>query len=725
MRTVARIVAVAVIGLSGTLGLAPAAASAACPNEAFRKDRSARLPDCRAYELVTPKELGRTGVMTFQGHRDSALPSTDGEHLALQTFAVFFEPGVSIRGTESVFSRTSSGWVMRPVSTPALADTVINLQSFSPDLSQVGFASADPLAAGAMRLQFGPVGGPYSTAVGIAAATSPQGERASLSTGLVGANGGTPTVSAFSDVLLGSRDSSLLSAGPEREAAEQTQPETPLLYEFAEGRLRLVNVDREGRLVNPCGAVLGNGPNGGNALNAVSDDGSRVFFKSPEAPMPGCPVPALYMRVDGRETVEVSAPEGLSVPPASRQTAQYDGASRDGSKVFFSTGTALTPAAVSLSGTKLYEYDTEAPIGRRLTLIAHDVASAEENFINPSVVVADDGSTVYYSGLGTVEVAGQPVSVAGIWRYDTVTRRPPRFVAVPRSAQFSDEPDYSTPAGDFLVFASGSRGSPGPEVLGPQGLEEERRGAGNEQLYRYDAADGSVMCVSCGEGAAPAKGGVLVPAEDFGTFNINDRAPTVVSISDDGRRVFFQTSANLVPQDANETTASEERDNEKDGLGGATDVYEWEQAGTEEAPGVFCQAAVGCTHLISAGEAVGPERFLGASEEGRDVFFTSAAQLVAGATPEFTNIYDARVDGGFPPPPTTAECTSCQGVGSPAPQFGAGGSLTFTGPGNAAVAPGNSATPPSKPKPAHRCKRGFKRGRHGRCVRSVSRKRGR
>jgi hypothetical protein len=318
--------------------------------------------------------------------------------------------------------------------------------------------------------------------------------------------------------------------------------------------------------------------------------------------------------------------------------------------VFFETGMALTPAATSQPGSKLYEYQTEAPVGRRLTLIASDVAADEnQKSLNPKVVVADDGAAVYYEGAGVVEAAGHRVSVSGIWRYDTLTGGSPRFVAVPQEAVQSYEPDYSTPHGDFLVFPSGNGMGPGPEVVGAHGLEEEQRGANHEELYRYSSVDGSVMCVSCGEGVAPAKGVLRPPSFNLGAGEFNDRSATVISISDDGRRVFFQTTAKLVAQDTNEDSNEEELSAEKE-LGAGSDVYEWEQVGSEVAPGRFCRAEVGCTFLISAGEEVGPERFLGASETGSDVFFTSAAQLVPQATPEFTNIYDARVGGGFPLP---------------------------------------------------------------------------
>lgn len=314
---------------------------------------------------------------------------------------------------------------------------------------------------------------------------------------------------------------------------------------------------------------------------------------------------------------------------------KYDGASSDGSKVFFTTATALIPAAVSQPGFKLYEYDTEAPNGHRLILIANEVAPTDKEFVNPYVVISEDGAAVYYQGAGFIEVGGHSVDVSGIWYYNTVTRKPPRFVAAPHETTLLAEPYYTTSHGEFLVFPSGERGLPGPEVVGAHGLEEEHRGAGHEELYRYDTIDGSVTCVSCGEGVAPARGSLSVPEALTGVLEINDGAATVISVSDDGQRVFFQTTARLVPQDTNEDSIEEEDTHEgQAALGAGADVYEWEQMGTEEEPGVFCHVAVGCTHLISAGEAVGPERFLGASASGDDVFFMSAAQLTPEATPE-------------------------------------------------------------------------------------------
>ncbi len=520
--------------------------------------------------------------------------------------------------------------------------------------------------------ELGPIGGPYSTVASVP-------ESLTTLTEFVGANAGTASVPAFSNVILSSHDHSLLPPGPERDAAEEMKPEGPDLYEWTDGQLRLLNTDSGGKLLNRCGAALGYDVNFGDAVDAVSASGSKVFFTSPQSTgESGCLEPALYMRVDNK-TEDISEPEGVSLAPSARGKVDYDGASADGSKVFFTTASALVPGAGLRPGYKLYEYDSDAPEGHRLTLIANEVESAVRQVLDPGVVVSEDGSSVYYGGKSTLEAQGHFVAVFGIWRYDTITGTT-SFVAVPQETEDALEPWSVTSNGEFFLFPSGSKASKGIEVAGPDGLlAMESRGAGNQELYRYDAANGSVVCVSCGEGVAPARGHEHDPEAFYGYVRFPDVPPVALSMSEDGQRVFFQTSARLVSQDTNESSREEESQGR---LGAGIDVYEWEHEGVEEAPGVFCEMTNGCTHLISAGEDVGPEHFLGASTSGDDVFFTSAAQLLPQATPEFTNIYDARVDGGFLPSPPNIECTSCQGVGSPTPSFGSFASGTFVGPGN-------------------------------------------
>jgi hypothetical protein len=664
------------------------AAVARCPNEEFRTGPSASLPDCRAYELVTPEELGRTQAITFTGS-DRAIPSADGEHLALQTYAPL-EPNPNLIGTRAVFSRTAQGWTATSVVAPGADAQQLNLTAgegvLSPELSQVAFELSSKLnyeekLTVPHPVEVGPVGGPYTLVADI-----PSG----YTTFILGANAGTADVPAFTNVLFESQNHKLLPPGPERAVAEETLPEVNVegfdLYDWTGGALHLVNVEGEGASVkrlNPCGGgSLGAGSEvttGPGAVGAVSTDGSKIFFTSPGYFSPCVPV-RLYMRLDGRETVEISAPQGVELNPAERRNVNYDGASADGSEVVFNTSTPLLPGETS-SQNKLFIYDTET---HDLRLIASGGVPETGGTGGDQVIISEDGSAVYYEVSNTV------------YRYETQTGAKSFIAAYSEPAQ-AHEPSYTTPNGQFLVFVSG--GHPGAEVAGPHGLELESRGAGHNELYRYDAADGSIMCVSCGEGVAPAEGEML---ESGGVLASKDATPPFVQMSDNGQKVFFQTTAQLVPQDTNSTSGFP--------FYPGMDVYEWEADGAEEAPGVVCHVVNGCTRLVSTGEDVGKSTFLGASEDGSNIFFATAAQLVPQATPEFPNIYDARVDGGFAPKSPPRECLSCQGVGSPPPLFNTPASGTFAGAGNPVTSVGEGKPKP-KPKPKPKRRRHTKKSR--------------
>jgi hypothetical protein len=713
VRRQAQLLPAALLAAAALVAAPSVARAASCPNEPLRGGRSAALPDCRAYELVTPEHVdAASGDLEFFESLATALASGDGEHLALHTLTVYFEPGSHHTGTDAVFSRTASGWVMRSLTTPGMEGETFTPELLSPDFSTTAFVYTSGLSETVPKtLALGPVGAPYTALASAIPRRS--------GTQIVGGNRGAPGVSAASVVLFESEDHELLPPGSERQAAEETNPGKPDLYEWSGGRLRLVQLDSEGHLVDPCGAMPGGGPEVGDAVNAVSADGSRVFFGSPTNPEPApCFEPALYMRVDGRETVDVSEPEeGVAIPPSKRGRVRFDGASPDGSRAFFTSESALTPGAGVAP--YLYEYLTDAVPGSRLKLIANRAEDTTGQFSNPSVVVSGDGSVVYYKATGTVQVSGQPVSVTGVWRYDTRTDAT-TFVAEPSNTLGNPQPQwYTTSDGRFLLFPAGQLGH-GVRVLGGQGLEEEPRGFGHQEFYRYDANDGSVTCVSCGEGMAPATGVTEIPTAqaaptDF-IMKLAGGLGTEVDLSDDGRRVFFETSARLVAQDTNENAAGEES---QEGRGRAADVYEWVAPGAEDGAGVLCHVANGCTFLLSAGEAVGPEQFLGASEDGRDVFFSSAASMVPGAPSGFTSVYDARIGGGFAQKAGPVECNSCQGVGSPVPSFGTPASASFAGAGNSPLPAAAAGPPRSKPKskPKPRCRRGYRRSRHGRCVR--------
>jgi hypothetical protein len=651
-----------------TAALAMPASAFACENERFRTGPSAGLPDCRAYELVTPADKGRTQDLTFR-QGDYAAAAADGEAVALEAL-VPFGPNPSIDGTRAVFLRSPEGWAMKSTVAPGASEERFGFGGaaglFSPDLSRVAFFSETATNSVNISenwtLAVGPVGGPYDPP----AVSGPAKDEPIF----LGASG------TFNDVLFVTRDHELLGT------RTWTDEHANDLYDVTEGHLELVDVE-SGPLTDSCGAELGGGYSDGehtrSTVNAVARDGSKIFFTSPdsfagEPSEPGCKEPVrLYMRVAGSETVEVSAPQGVVIGRSEYKSVRYNYATPDGAEVFFNTETPLTGETEEEEKTgltnKLFEYNT---VTNLLTVVARNVPAqigvgAESN---TGLIFSEDGSVVY------VEEGGQ-----GIYRYET-TGGGSTFVATALEPSGNEEPSYATPNGEFFLFTS-------------RGVEKplEPRGQGHNELYRYDNATGSVICVSCGEGTvAPAEGEVIVPGAVLTT---EDAVPAPVQISENGQQVFFQTTARLVPQDTNSTSYKADELNPAPGL----DVYEWEADGTGG-----CNVSVGCTYLLSSGEASGASHFLGASRDGSNIFLATPARFAPEDTDEFDDIYDARVDGGFQPPTPAHECLSCQGVGSPPPLFSVPTSVSFAGADN----------PPVKPKPKPRKGARTKKKRHRR-----------
>jgi hypothetical protein len=635
-----------------------------CPNGAFRIGPSASLSDCRAYELVTPANKESTQDMfAFGAAAEKAVPAEDGDGVALETTAKLgANPGPG--NSMYVFSRTDSGWQMASVH-PATGSGEMQYRAdlFSSNLAQVGIASSTFTNAAThspgQSFQIGPAGGPYITI-----ATTPINDafRVNKPDELLGAS------SDFSHVVLGSTDHSLLGA------ATGTDEGAYDLYEWVNGQLRIVNITTGGSLVTTCGAELGFGVDvaGKHAHNAVSSDGSKIFFTSPDPHAenhsePGCEEPThLYMRVNGSETVDVSAPDPGVNDPNGFQSVFYEGASAGGSKVFFITKTELTPDDTfhdpEPQTGELYEYDTNTRTLTRISRGESGVADGivEENPRSP-VAISADGSTVYFTAEGQLTSDAPVAPGLKLYRYDT-TNGTTRYVAtVGVGSGLGTNATPVTPSGEFYLFRSA-------ESLAGYNTE------GNPELYRYDNGDRSLICVSCPPHGAPATGGATLPTfVATGTLSTPDGTPSLKPMSDDGRQVFFDTAAQLAPQDSNSTAESENPPGQ--------DVYEWEQNGTGG-----CAQSEGCIHLISSGKDAAESMLLGADADGSNVFFATHAQLVPQDTDGLGDIYDARIEGGFPQPPSPPPpCASeCQGSPSAPPTLMPATSELFSGSGNLA-----------------------------------------
>ncbi len=629
----ARLVTLIGLVLACAAGLAVAAQVAeACPNEAARIDASAGLPDCRAYELVTPVDKS-SAVQDIDPTSSFGVPAVDGNRLALKTL-VALGPRPMPNGSFSIFSRTSSGWQPESVPPPGSGSAFYEEPIFNPDLTEIGVGSYTTTPVSLQETyQIGPPG-----ELDVPVATTPTNYHrpAGEVDFLAGAS------ADFSRVFFESTDHTLLSGTP-----TGTVPGALDLYEWAGGSLqRLVNVESGGAPVSPCGAEF----------DAASQGGSTVVFTSPynknnELTDPSCQQPAqLYMRVNGSSTVDVSKPNTGVVDPSGFHPVQFQGASADGSKVFFTTETELTGDDEGIHDAELYEYDASAPEGERLTRVSRGIINtgpAEGEVQTEYVLVPENASEVYFYALGKLTPDAQDLKSAAdidnIYRYDTTThdiryiataKGPPDAPSVlgslPRPSSPSD--DQVTPSGRFFLFVS--KGILGSSVNDPAEYGE---------IYRYDNETSSLTCVSCAPSPAPARGGAILVHDGLTAW---DEIPRVTTVSEDGSYVFFESNDQLVSKDVNgppsNTPGNQPWDDPKPKKQDPwTDVYEWHE---------------GVVSLISSGNDAQEAVLIGASANGSDVFFETHSQLVPQDQDTSTDIYDARIGGGFPAPTESAAC---------------------------------------------------------------------
>ncbi len=657
-------------------------ATGTCLNEAARTGPSATLPDCRAYELVTPADKS-SAVQDMGNGNTAAIAAVDGERLALET-QVTFGPRPQLGGSFSVFSRTASGWQIESVKPKDVGSTVYENEIFSPDLTEVGVRSETAYPSSSdLTYWVGAPGGPFAK---IAETPREDQEKhgASFHDRLFGAS------ADFSHVVFASTDHTLLPKEP-----TGTDEEAYDLYEWVSGQLRLVNVDSDGNLLGKCGAVLGAGyaesPDGvfgaRYAQNAVSANGSKIFFTVPDVTngsggsQEGCyerdaaigekHAPRLYMSINetvgGQEvsrTVEVSVPASNEVHLSVEEEEMpvfYQAATANGSKVFFITDRALTQDAAK-GHAHLYEYDTESEALKLISNTADEDSNNEPEQAT-SVFPSEDGSVIYF----------YTNELSRLYRYEDGAGPPQLIASMVGPGEGSlegggggDEAPHSTPDGEFFVFVSTNVNGIHGEVEEP-----ELRGAGHNEIYRYDHADGRVICVSCGSGDAPignAFEGTSKGTPGFlGDFATENESPERIVISTDGSKVFFDSTAALTPQVVGE---------------GLANVYEWEADGTGS-----CTENLSCTFLISQGNSSESE-LIGASSDGSNVFFMTHAQLVPQDTDTSNDIYDARVDGGFLAPVESAACLGDTCLSQPlAPNDPTPAMSSFVGPGNPVLVP--------------------------------------
>ncbi len=383
----------------------------------------------------------------------------------------------------------------------------------------------------------------------------------------------------------------------------------------------------------------------------------------------------------------------VNTTPGATLAAQSGAISSDGSRIYWSNGTNLylhegattkqvdggqggggTFQTASADGSiayftkagHLYRYDASSNT-------AVDVTPGGE--VEGVLGASEDGTFVYY------------VTATGLFLWHTGVVTP----IAPEVEAGSYPPTTGTARvsadGRHLLFVSSAF------ELTDYDNRNLTTGVPEPEVYLFTAPGSStsgIVCASCNPDGERPVGAAGEPGASPNGASLDFYKPRVLSA--ESTRVFFDTSDALAPQDTN----------------GVDDVYQWEALGTGT-----CSKLAGCVSLISSGRSENGASVLDASANGSEVFFLTDGSLVP-TDPGAADVYDARVGGGFPPPPSQVPCfgDACQPL-PPEPDDPTPGTARARASGNLPTAP---------PKKPLKCKKGTVK-RFGKCVSKKSLKR--
>jgi hypothetical protein len=668
-------------------------------NEMFRVGLSSTLPDCRAYEMVSPLDKDGGDIIALP-ETTTHLPSTldqssvSGDKLAYGSYRAFGDAKSAPYTSQYIAVRGAEGWQSHGISPPrttldvktsVVASLDTEFKRFSPDLCQMWLRSlSEPLLApGAVAL--------YPNLYREADAQAGCGDTAEASTmvkppstlpeeyfplELQGATeDGAVTVYAANDNLTS-------DASPQPVGCEAGQPQAGSacnmrLYAQARGAAepRFVCVLPTGTAFNGNNCQAGfPGDRAGrmrtsNTASALSDDGSRLFWTAYALDGGATGDPGeIYLRINPTakqspvsggictnpaRACTIAISEAAESASGAKGVSTFWGASPDGSRAIFSTGGRVAEG--------LYEASILEEGGHTVSqshLIAHEVSGV--------MGASDDARLVYFASkeaIGGPNSEGKSAQAGeqNLYLYDansdsitfvahlaTADVELGKFsffgpFAVTKSPRLRDSRVSSD--GEHAAFVSFGR---------PTGYDnvDAESGEADAEVYLYNAENEKLDCVSCNPSGGRPTGaditrinrgetGEFWAAATLGPWENNFYAPK--NLSEDGKRLFFEAADSLSPRDTN----------------GQLDVYEWEQLGTggcSEVSSDFYDRNDGCVALISSGKSTQESEFIDATPDGHDVFFATLESLLP-QDPGSVDIYDARVGGGLPAPPAPpAQC---------------------------------------------------------------------
>jgi hypothetical protein len=692
-----------------------------CPNAGIRAAQGIAailLPECMALELVSPpKKLNQRATWPHV--------SPDGRRVRFSSTAALADtPGqLQPTGDPYVATRDTAGWTTESTSPPAGVTEGQIPTSFTPDFSRwflVNSATVNDGQLGVGRSYQGGLGGVFAP---LSPVLAPLGDARPDSTDIVQRSELQAASADHSHLYFAPGRGGNGALGVDRTTAylagdpmpagtgESSNVYVARLGSDGQPSLALLARDSDGKVWGGnCGARLGGiGPlvgldltaeNGSRTQGALSADGARAYFSTRAAqPDGGSCADANKMRLLRRlETSSgpwisrlIKEPSGDCVRVAPVCSAVdgddfYQGASVDGDRVYFTTNRQLADSDVdgsasscsvtaAVAGCDLYLYDAARPVGQRLVQVSagevtagHPAVGSGANVYNSIAAISGDGSRVYFVAQGALTddanpagdqaVAGQP----NFYSWDVATQTTTFVGTLVAGDQLGL---WGTGGGTFRNDAypapATASDSSGAEVGGDGHIllfrskaaltDDDSDGAGRD-VFRYDTETETLERITK---ASP--GGADNGAFDVAGFDASLNQPPGTDfaeqgrwVSEDGQTVVFMTAEALVAGDLN----------------GIQDAYLWRDGRLARLPGTANPDSTS-TNDARWGAPV-------LSHDGSTVAFQSFSQLVAEDGDTISDIYVARVNGGFDFPRTGVPCNplgdACQGAAAaPLPAY--------------------------------------------------------
>jgi hypothetical protein len=678
------------------------ASGQSCANAEIRGTQfSAYLPDCRAYELVSPPDKSSADIAAWPGHTQSSLDGNAIKYFSRTSFGD--SEGSETSGSEYISQRATEGWAthaINPEETSAGAYqfyTTPRYLAMAPDLTKGAFFALTPITSGHPNTELvanlylrgnlltDPMGG-FELLSDAPTPQPPRPLRLAILGGWLGVSFGGASAD-WSHILVETYNN----------LTTQTTGDQTKLYDWYDGSPHLAGILPNGEPAEE--SVAGNGAGGSDALvnqnyepkplpGAISADGSRIVFTGPPTRTSSSEFVTsgnLYMRIDDERTIQLNASERSEPDPNGPQPAEFWGASSDGSKVFFTSREMLTNDAPEPGRDDLYMYDMNAAAGKHLTLLSVNGQATQV------VGMSENGSYVYFVG-------GPEDEYLYVWHDGSV-----RFITKHRSHAYFDYwgPDSThtngfrtTPDGRFALFTSGESNPYTAQQAGVRPCEVSE--CVNLFVYNYEA--NQIVCASCNPSGAPTTSPSIFESHAFNVPAVDMYLNR--PISDDGRYVLFDTEDALLPQDTNNSR----------------DVYEYDTVTRR-------------VSLISGGTCSCRSVFADMSPDGRNVFFTTVQRLVRADFDTNSDMYDARVEGGIAAqnqaPPVPCSGDDCQGPVESAPLFSAPASAAFAGVGNLVPTDAKPAAQHTRKTKKNGKKAAKRKRRHAKAMRGKKAKRSR